>query len=598
MLSPKSVPDPTRPDQSSPLFVLKTSQSPTAGVSDWTISNSPSFMDLEAKRDTSNRGQGFKGKALFVMFKSPSTGLHVKWAAELRNNAGYVRQMIEITTVDESQVVTDVQLLCDITMDAPVQVGRYEQGSPVTSKNTFFGMEVPFFSNMLSGNTIESGFSCNFQLKKDVSYTFSSVIGVFPDAQFRRSLLHYIERERARSYQPFLHYNCWYDLERNVSEKGMLDRINFIHRELGEKRGVQVVSYVVDDGYDDYNSGFWTFNTNKFPNGFTPLSKRLAEVNSHLGVWLSPAGGYLGEHQRREQAKKIGITSLDLSGSVYHKWFLDRHVRFIKEDEVNYFKWDKLGGGVSGHFMALMNIAQELRALNPELFLNTTVGTWQSPFWLNHVDCTWRGGGDMGSMGKGCNREKWLTYRDAISYNAIAKSDFAYPLNALMNHGIVYSDGLPFSRTALAGSKDLRNEVRSYFGGGYALQELYINPHILEEKHWDAIAQGALWAKKRAAILVDSHFIGGNPNALQVYGFAAWQNNHGTITLRNPNDIPQIYSLNISSAFELPEGACQEYLLKSPYPDQRLMQLDVTAKTPVTIDLKPFEVLVFDAHPK
>jgi hypothetical protein len=247
--------------------------------------------------------------------------------------------------------------------------------------------------------------------------------------------------------------------------------------------------------------------------------------------------------------------------------------------------------------MGIMDIAHQLRAVNPVIFINTTVDTWQSPFWLNHVDCTWRGGQDMGYIGKGCNREKWLTYRDGVSWKAIKDSGFAYPLNALMNHGIVYSDGHPFPKKALAGSKDLRNEVRSYFGGGYALQELYINPHILEKAHWDAIAEGALWAEKRAAILVDSHFIGGDPNNLEVYGFAAWQNNNGTITLRNPNDVPQTYNLNIASAFELPQDAIRGYRLKSPYPDQRINEIDATSKASVDIELKPFEVLVFDAYP-
>lgn len=64
----------------------------------------------------------------------------------------------------------------------------------------------------------------------------------------------------------------------------------------------------------------------------------------------------------------------------------------MKKDKVTYFKWDKAGDGISPHFMALLSIASELRRENPRLFINTTVGTWPSPFWLNHVDSTWRNG--------------------------------------------------------------------------------------------------------------------------------------------------------------------------------------------------------------
>ena len=84
----------------------------------------------------------------------------------------------------------------------------------------------------------------------------------------------------------------------------------------------------------------------------------------------------------------------------------------MRKSRVNYFKWDKAGEGVTPHFMALLACADELRRIDPQLFLNVTVGTWPSPFWLQFIDSTWRGGGDMGFIGKGDEREKWLTYRD------------------------------------------------------------------------------------------------------------------------------------------------------------------------------------------
>ncbi|NQZ58601.1 MAG: hypothetical protein HRT88_14185 [Lentisphaeraceae bacterium] len=248
--------------------------------------------------------------------------------------------------------------------------------------------------------------------------------------------------------------------------------------------------------------------------------------------------------------------------------------------------------------MSLMEIGRKLRKLNPDLFLNTTVGTWQSPFWLNHIDCTWRGGGDMGFIGEGPNyREKWLNYRDGISYKAIASSEFIYPLNALMNHGIVFAKGHSFARTANKGEgwDDLRHEVRSYFGGGYALQELYLTPSILKDKHWDTLAESAKWAQAREHILVDSHFIGGNPNKGELYGFAAWQKGHGTITLRNPSSKEQVFSLNLKQVFELYSASVENYTITSPYKDQRIQSFQLKSNELKTIVLKPFEVLVFDA---
>jgi hypothetical protein len=579
----------------SPVFSFSSTESKEA-ISGWKIVSKPRIIEIKALQKSSSKGKLIPGKAVIAAMENPATGLKVYWMAELRNDANYIISNIAISG-KKPITLNRISLLYRLNAPNAKQVGSTHMGAPVTVGQTFFGTQVPFFKNAIGNGMLTQEFDAKLPIKKGVTTKFSQVIGVFNKDHLRRDFLYYLERERSRSYKPFLHYNCWFDLERSVSEKGMLNRINKINNELGEKRGVQVVSYVVDDGYDDYSKGFWVFNTEKFPHGFKPLAKRLEKIHSHLGVWLSPAGGYVGTAQRIAQAKKLGIPSLDLSHPEYYKWFLDRHLSFIKNAEINYFKWDKLGGGVSGHFMALMDIAQKLREVSPELFINTTVGTWQSPFWLNQVDCTWRGGNDMGFKGKGNNREQWMTYRDGVTYDVIKKSAFIYPLNAIMNHGIIYANGHPFPRKTLGDKENFSSEARSFFGGGYALQELYLTPDILGEKDWDILAESAKWAKKNAPVLIDSHFIGGNPNKLEVYGFAAWGDNHGTLTLRNPDDQEKTIQIDIGKAFELPEGAATSYTLTRAYGDQRIKTLKVTAGSPVSIELQPFEVLVFDATP-
>ena len=579
----------------SPVFSFS-SQKNQASIGEWKWISQPEIITVKPLKKSSSKGKLISGKAITATLESKSTGLQVRWTAELRKGANYIKSTVSITG-SKPITLTRISLLSNLAAPSAKQVGVSNKGAPVIVGQTFFGTEVPFFKNTIKNGRLTQEFSAKLPIQKGVINTFSQVIGVFTSGQLRRDFLYYLDRERSRSYAPFLHYNCWFDLERRVSEKNMLDRINTIHHELGEKRGVKVVSYVVDDGYDDYRKGFWVFNTQKFPDGFTPLAKRLSEIDSHLGVWLSPGGGYKGSRERRKQAQKMGIKSLDLSSPIYYQWFLDRHRKFINDDQINYFKWDKLGGGVSGHFMALMDIADKLRVLNPELFINTTVGTWQSPFWLNQVDCTWRGGQDMGFMGKGNNREKWMTYRDALTYGVIKKSGFIYPLNAMMNHGIVYANGHMFPKKTVKNKENFVSEVRSFFGGGYALQELYLTPSVLNATDWDCIAASAQWAKKNASVLIDSHFIGGDPAKLEVYGFGAWNANLGTITLRNPSDQTQTISLDIGKVFELPQGATRSYRLTSPYKDQRLQSLQAKAGQSMDVELKPFEVLVFDAAP-
>ncbi|NQZ59332.1 MAG: alpha-galactosidase, partial [Lentisphaeraceae bacterium] len=434
--------------QDCPAFFLKSTKL-AEGIKDWVVSKPLTIETLKVDKKSPRNGDHFSGKALVIHLRSKKEKIRIIWRAILRHNANYIRTEISISSPQVPATISSVELIAGVKVPNIKQIGVHEKGCAVKGGQMFFGLEVPFFKNILEQERISSLFECELPLEGDKSYSFSAVMGVYPKGQLRRAFLHYIERERARSYKPLLHYNCWYDLERKVSEEGMLDRINHIHRELGEKRGIHVASYVVDDGYDDYKKGFWVFDKKKFPRGFTPLAKRLTEVKSNLGIWLSPGAGYLGRGDRIQRAKEIGIPSLNLSDSRYYKWFFNTHKSFIKKYKVNYFKWDRLGSSVSGHFLSLMEIGSKLRKLNPDLFLNTTVGTWQSPFWLNQIDCTWRGEMDMGYTGKGSNhREKWLNYRDGVSYKAIAKSEFLYPLNALMNHGIVFANGHPVPRRA------------------------------------------------------------------------------------------------------------------------------------------------------
>jgi hypothetical protein len=146
---------------------------------------------------------------------------------------------------------------------------------------------------------------------------------------------------------------------------------------------------------------------------------------------------------------------------------------------MNYFKWDNAGQGVTPHFMALLRAAHTLRRYSTNLFINVTVGSWPSPFWLNHVDSTWRGGLDTGFQGPGDLREQWITYRDATTWQNVVQPAPLYPLNSLMLHGLIHSDAGDGDLIARS-ETDLRHQARSFFGSGVNLQELYLAPAILD----------------------------------------------------------------------------------------------------------------------
>jgi len=563
-------------------------------ASRFVISGKPRVADVSEK----HAGVMRTGKAAYVSLTDGKSGIAVGWRGVLLDGAHYVRQEFSLTASADTPI-SGLGLLHARIGDA-AQVGTVI-GSPAATDEMFAGVELPVAGNSLGGlGDLRSGFACKLNLTARRPRKFSTVIGVYAAGQLRRSFLSYIEAERARRSVQFMHYNSWYDLGYNLNAAGIIDAAAEFRKHLVRPYGVKMSSYVLDDSWDDIRRGLWATSLKRFPGGFKSLRKELAKHGAVMGIWISPMGGYGGDKQRTAWARKMGLITgdkLDLADEAYRRWYRDKCVGLMKENGVNYFKWDRAGSGASPHFMALLEIAHELRKVNPELFINVTVGTWPSPFWLNHIDCTWRGeGGDVGWIGKGDDREMWLTFRDQFCYSGVVSKAPIYPLNSLMHHGLVHGRAFQGRRVSKAGS-DLKNEARSYFGAGPTMQELYITPSMMTESSWRQVGQAAQWARANADVLLDTHWIGGVPRKLEVYGYASWSPRKGVLTLRNPDDSAQTFDLDVGKAFELPAEAPQKYKLQNAYPDQKAPRAVLTAGKPHKIMLKPFEVLVFDAIP-
>ena len=144
------------------------------------------------------------------------------------------------------------------------------------------------------------------------------------------------------------HYNNWYDLginrndlpveQRSTREEALASMTAF-RKELWEKRGVFINSYLWDDGWDDFDS-LWGFNEN-FPNGFKELAEEAHKVpGATIGCWMSPFGGYGGSYTRRVRyAKKNGIidqnaSGMQLSKPTYYAAFRDRILQIDRKSVV------------------------------------------------------------------------------------------------------------------------------------------------------------------------------------------------------------------------------------------------------------------------
>ncbi|MGA8043873.1 MAG: enterotoxin [Terracidiphilus sp.] len=547
------------------------------------------------------------GEEFDVSLESADHALRAEWSLILRDGSHTVRERLTLTALGKDAAVRSVKLI-----DAELRgahVSGVVAGSPIVAGNWFLGVEDPLSKSRVTQGRATAWVDRELPLRAGQQVSYSAVIGVAREGQMRRDFLAYLERERAHPYRTFLHYNSWLDLGlfTPYNEAEALDRMHAFDRELVEKRGVKMESFLFDDGWDDHHS-LWQFNSG-FPNGFAAVRKAAEQAGAEPGVWMSPWGGYATPKQERiafgkSQGYEVVAGGYALSGPRYYDAFRDVCLKMIRAYGVNQFKFDGTGNVNSvfpgsrfdSDFAAMMHLIGELRAARPDIYINLTTGTWPSPFWVLYADSIWRGGDDSSTEGVGTYRERWITYRDADTYRRIVQGGPLYPLNSLMLHGIIYArfqKGLDSDQ-----GNDFRNEVRSYFGTGTQLQEMYITPSLLTEANWDDLAEAANWSRANADVLKDTHWVGGDPGWLEVYGWASWAPRKGILVLRNPSDKPQSIALRLTDAFELPLDAAREFTMRSPWKEDAGKPAEkMSAEEKHTFTLAPFEVRTLEMTP-
>ncbi len=533
--------------------------------SDMTMDGPPHVETLAARPDAARLADHEAGKQMVAELSSVDKNLHATWRAILHDNSNYLREQVALTAGTHPVPLKEIVLF-----DLPVANARstgHVVGSPLVTPTMFFAVEHPLSLNRSKDGHIRGVLPHGADLAPGEMFEGSQVIGFVREGQLRRDFLAYLERERAHPYRAFLNYNTWYDLgfHNRYDEAALLTTIQTFGDELVSKRQVKLDSFMLDDGWDDLHT-IWRPHQG-FPNGFSAAAKAAAKEGGALGFWLSPWGGYGDTKMARlAVAAKEGFDvvsgSFSMADPKYYERFRLLCVGVIQDCGANQFKFDGIGsdtlptedkplaGGSSAFrdFEAMLRLDRDLRALKPNVFINQTTGTWPSPFWLFPADSIWRGGEDHDFAGLGSKRQQWITYRDTTTYQRVVQQGELYPLNSLMLHGIIYARHAKNLDTDSGG--DFPAEVRSFFGSGTQMQELYITPELLTPRDWDTLAEAARWSRANEDVLRDTHWIGGDPSKGQIYGWASWSPRKGILTLRNPSDKPATISIDAGSIFE------------------------------------------------
>ncbi|WP_420329973.1 enterotoxin [Paraburkholderia mimosarum] len=546
------------------------------------------------------------GRRVTMMLADAQERLTIEWSVEQRAGSRYLRMKLAVTA-HHDEAIEAVSLLQTQAVGAHASGER--KGTPVFAGHFYLGFELPLATTHVESDRFGFVLPRALPLERNKSLVCTAVAGVVREGQGRRDFAAYIEQERARPWCPFLHYNSWWDIGylTPYTQDQALERIEAIGRALHAARGVQIDSFLFDDGWDDLG-GSWEFSE-AFPRGFIPLREAAARYGAAPGIWLSPWGGYCApKDQRVTRGRAAGYEVFDngfaLSGQKYYRRFHEVVMDLLARDGVNHFKFDGTGNAdrvvpgsrFDSDWAAAIQLIEDIRAASPATFVNLSTGTYPSPFWLRHVDSIWRGGNDDGQAGSGTNRERWITYRDAQTHHNVVERSPHFPLNSLMLHGVVFAQCNPRLNTSAGHA--FANEVRSYFASGTQLQELYITPALLAGKDWDVLADAARWARANAGVLRDSHWIGGAPDEAAIYGWAAWSPHKSIVTLRNPERRAQGFALDLRRQLELPASAPGRFHVRRVWGASAAgIPALLDADSLQQVKLAPFEVLTLELQP-
>ncbi|GAA4462580.1 hypothetical protein [Novipirellula rosea] len=485
--------------------------------------------------------------------------------------------------------------ISQITAQGPAQ-WRPGLGQPLYTKTTgtFWGVEFPAAENTVRDGVLTCSYSAARTIPTGATFTtHTSVMGVSDSPEFiKDAFFEYIDRTRVRPLRLQTQYNSWFDYGGNVNAAKFASSVALVHRQLHKQRGVPPLrAYVIDDGWQntsaDWSQQVWQVN-GKFDANFSRSRQATDAADSSLGLWLSP-GCLFGGQAAIPKMRAAGFRSLDPWMSLTDPGYMDKleeRMTGLARDGVSYFKLD----GVFGHLNtrnfdvpgfkgseAALNAPQydpqkiqylaagserliqmfaAMHDANPDVYIVISNGAWLSPWWLQHIDSVWMI--NAGDAAGGSTRTQELVYRDGVYHDLAVTENTQFPLHSLFNH-----------EPKKTSSKETKETFRQYLymnmSRGTGFVELYIKPSVLQDYDWDVLAEGLHWAHAVFPTFKRARMHGGNPKAGEPYGYTGWLPTQGYISLHNPSDETQTYTLTLDRSFGLhPDAKNTTYLLSSP----------------------------------
>jgi alpha-galactosidase len=252
-----------------------------------------------------------------------------------------------------------------------------------------------------------------WKLEPGASFSTPACFGGFTTTGFGGSsrALHDFIREGKLPHGRMLHkvlYNSWEATEFNVSVDSQIELA-----ELAAEMGVEL--FVMDDGWfhgrdnDRAGLGDWWPDERKFPDGLSPLIKRVNELGMEFGLWIEPEmvnpdsdlyrahPDWVIHFPGRSRSEARNQLILNFANPLVCQYIIDQIDVLLSENHIQFIKWDMNRNVSEPGWPDAPGDARELWVR----YVEGVYCVWQT-LASRHPDVIWQacsGGGGRGDLG-------------------------------------------------------------------------------------------------------------------------------------------------------------------------------------------------------
>ncbi|MPQ43868.1 discoidin domain-containing protein [Clostridium tarantellae] len=613
-------------------------------TSDLTLNN----VNVEESADNNGKKVEFD----FEPFQFNGANWDIDMNVVMEDGDHFMRKYLEISVDDPKAAIDYIDLehlILDDTVTQswsrpdmdPAFISGYHiaLGQPIYIDGMFFGSEFPSTDNRIidaegkdlahikyfSGKEFED-------LKKTTDgkfVTWQTVAGAARSTDqsvIQSDFFKYIDTISTRT-DFRKQYNSWYDHMMSITAENIEGSFYEIEKGLSQNGVEPVDSYVVDDGWNDYNGDFWSFNE-KFPNELYDSTALTDKFSSNFGLWLGPRGGYNYNSQFGRQMEAAGTGGFNPASHdvctghpTYLNNLTDLFKDYMKKFDINYWKLDgfnlspcpvkthgHITGGPNGmyftteHWENWVDVFTEMRearkAEGKDLFINMTCYSTPSPWFLQWVNTIWlQNSNDVGFIGEAVDdsmMDAMLTYRDDRYFDFVETRQFQFPLANVYNHDPIYGNtNVHNGKTVTMNTDQFEKYLYMLMTRGTAFWELYYSYNLMDDEKWMVNSELLKWGEENFHILRNAKLIGETPKNGHVYGYSSWDGDEGIVSLRNPSNEKKTFTLTLDRLIGVGENAVN--LSKTTVYPYGVLE-DTTKYNygdTITVELEPHEVAIW-----